>query len=288
MITTCPACASRRCGRRIVKNDLAIHACRACGTWFVADPPPSASLREIYREGYFTESLAQHADASTEAAAWRATRANARRRLRTLRRFAPHATHLLDVGCGTGGFLSVAREAYACEGIDISDEAVGIVRDKLGVPARSGDLLAMDLPEGAYDIVTLFDVIEHVPRPREMVQRVGKLLSTNGIVMLTTGDVDSLAFRVSPSHWHLMTPPEHLTFFSRTGIVRLIERAGLRVERVAHEPVGANVGYMADKIAQTVGGPARGLPMLMRLARLDRLDLDVNLLDVVTVVARRV
>ncbi len=287
MITACPACASRRCGRRFVKNGLAIHACRVCGTWFVADPPPPETLREIYREGYFTESLAQHAGTPAEAAAWRATQSNARRRLRTLRRIAPNARRLLDVGCGTGAFLSVARADYACEGVDISSEAVRVVRDELGVPARSGDLLTLDLPEAAYDVVTLFDVIEHVPRPAEVVGRVRELLAPDGVVMLTTGDVDSLAFRISPARWHLMTPPEHLTFFSRTGVVRLIERTGLRVERVAHEPVAANVGYMADKVALTLGGPARCLPWLARLARLDRLDVDVNLLDVVTVVARR-
>ena len=88
--------------------------------------------------------------------------------------------------------------------------------------------------------------------------------------------------------WHLMTPPEHLTFFSRTGLARMVGRCGLSVEHVSHRPVVANVGYIADKLAGVVGRPLGWLPRCVGALGLRGVDLDVNVLDVVTFVARRI
>ncbi len=287
MITHCPGCQTDRCSRLFVKNGYDIRSCRACGTWFVANPPSSDRLREIYREGYFTDRLAQDGADPLGAAAWRSAVTNARRRLTLIRRHAPRARRLLDVGCGTGAFLSVARSEYDCVGQDVSAEAAATVRERLGVPTHTGDLRTLDLPTGGFDVITAFDVVEHVPDPAEWLTALGRLLAPEGITLLTTGDTDSLACRLTGRWWHLMTPPEHLTFFSRAGLTQLTARAGLTVEHVAHQPVTANVGYMAAKLADVVGRPLRWLPHLVAACRLDTVDVDVNLLDVLTLVARR-
>jgi SAM-dependent methyltransferase len=270
-----------------VKNGHHIRACRACGTWFVADPPGADALRAIYGHAYFTERLAQHDTDSLAAVAWCAAVANARRRLRRIRRDAPEARRLLDVGCGTGAFLSVARHAYACCGVDVSAEAVAVVREDLDVDVLAGDLATVDLPAGSFDVVTLFDAIEHVPDPHGVLVAARRLLSPRGILIVTTGDTDSLICRLTGKRWHLMTPPEHLTFFSKTGLARLVTRCGMTVRSVAHEPVTANVGYMARKLAAVVGRPLGWLPWFAATSGLARLDVDVNLLDVVTLVAHR-
>lgn len=287
MTRTCPACLHARCGRLFRKNGWEIRGCRACGTWFVADPPPSERLREIYRERYFTEQLAQHSRDERGAAAQRAAVANGRRRLRLLRRLAPKARTILDVGCGTGAFLLAARNEYDVTGVDVSEEAVAVVREHLGLTAHAGDVRTLDLPEESLDVVTLFDAIEHVPKPEGTLRRVRELLAPRGLVVITTGDTDSLVCRISGKRWHLMTPPEHVTFFSRAGLTTMLERCGLSPIHVSHPPVVANVGYMADKLADTLGGPMRVLPPLSNALGIARIDVDVNLLDVVTVVARR-
>jgi SAM-dependent methyltransferase len=183
--------------------------------------------------------------------------------------------------------LSIARDVYDCFGVDVSDEAVEVLRQRLGVPARAGDVRSLDLPEASFDVVTMFDVIEHVREPGEVLAAVGRFLAPHGVVMLTTGDVDSLICRLSGRWWHLMTPPEHLSFFSGRGIVRLAERCGLEVRRLSHEPVSANLAYIAHKLADVAGGPTRWLPAAVSVLHLDAVDVDVNLLDVMTVVARR-
>ncbi|MBN1347550.1 MAG: class I SAM-dependent methyltransferase [Phycisphaerae bacterium] len=285
MISHCPACRSDRWSRRFTKNGWRIRACRACGSWFVANPPTDDRLREIYRQEYFTEYLAQHAQ-EEEAAAWRAAVANARRRLALIRRYAPRARTLLDVGCGTGAFLSVAREAYECCGVDVSAEATAVVRDRLNVEAHAGDLRSRAPSLNPKDVICMLDVVEHVPDPADVLETVRTLLTRRGIILLTTGDTDSLVCRMTGRAWHLMTPPEHLTFFSKTGLIRMVERCGLSVEHVSHRPVAANIGYMAEKIAAVMGPPLRWLPRLTSLCALAKKDVDVNLLDVVTLIAR--
>lgn len=287
MIAHCPSCQTDRCSPLFVKNGCRIRSCRSCGTWFVADPPSAERLRDIYGPTYFAERLAQHASDAADAAAQRAATANARRRLALIRRSAPRGRRLLDVGCGTGTFLSVARESYQCCGVDVSAEAVAVVRERLGVEAYAGDLIGLDLPGGKFDVITLFDVIEHVLEPGAWMQAVRRLLAPRGVVVVTTGDTDSLACRLTGRWWHLMTPPEHLTFFSRRGLTEMMTRSGLAVEHVSHQPVAANVGYMAAKLADVVGWPTRWLPRAVSLLGLGAFDMNVNLLDVLTLVARR-
>ncbi len=287
MIRLCPSCRGNRSARRFVKGGWEVRACRACGTWFVANPPRAEDLRGIYGEAYFTERLAQHRADALRAAAWRAAVANGRRRLALIRRHAPRARRLLDVGCGTGAFLSVARDAYDCRGVDVSPEAAAVVRQRLGVTCHAGDLSALAPSLGQCDVVTMFDVIEHVADPSDVLATAVRMLTPRGIVVLTTGDVDSAIARMSGRWWHLMTPPEHLTFFSRTGLAQMAERCGLAVEHVSHRPVIANVGYIAAKLAGVVGRPLGWLPRCVGALGLDGVDVDVNVLDVVTLVARR-
>jgi len=253
----------------------------------VANPPPPEQLRGIYREEYFTERLAQHGRSGIEAAAWRSAVGNARRRMTLLRRFAPRGGRLLDVGCGTGAFLSVANSEYACSGVDVSAEAVAVVRHDLGIEAQSGDLRSLQMPRNHFDVITLFDVIEHVPEPDQLLVEVQHLLTPDGVCVMTTGDTDSLICRLTGRWWHLMTPPEHLTYFSRQGLLRMALRTGWTPLFAAHLPVMANVGYMATKLASVCGRPLSWLPWLVRACRLDDLDLGVNLLDVWTLVVKK-
>ncbi len=288
MIGVCPACQASACSHRMVKDGWVIRSCRACGTWFVANPPSAEQLRDLYGAAYFTERLAQHSEDDLRAIAWRSAVGNARERLALIRRYAPRARRLLDVGCGTGAFLHVAREAaYDCCGVDVSSEAVAVVRGRLGIEAHAGDLASLSLPSASFDVITLFDVVEHVPNPFQIAAEVCRLLVPGGAALLTTGDTDSLICRLSGRWWHLMTPPEHLTYFSRRGLARMMEAAGLSMRHSWHKPVTANIGYMAGKLAVVAGAPLSWLPRFVASCGLAERDVAVNLLDVVTMLARK-
>ena len=143
----------------------------------------------------------------------------------------PHGPHgrLLEVGCAYGFFMDVAQKHWDVEGIDVSEAAINDARGRHGPRVTCGDLLSAPLEFGGYDWVVAWDVIEHVDRPRDYLQRMGQLLRPGGHLALTTGDLGSLAARLMGRRWRLLTPPSHLTYFTRKGIRTALRQAGLKV-----------------------------------------------------------
>jgi SAM-dependent methyltransferase len=134
---------------------------------------------------------------------------------------------LLDVGCAYGFTLEVARErGWTVQGIEPAQAVGARVAERLGVPV-AGDLTAAALPTGSFDAVTLWDVIEHLPDPRATLGEVRRILRPGGLCSVVTPDVGSLAARVLGSRWEeKQKMPEHIYFFSRRSLTRLLDEAG--------------------------------------------------------------
>ena len=81
---------------------------------------------------------------------------------------------------------------------------------------------------GIMDVIVLLDVIEHLPSPRDTLALCARHLAPGGIIVITTGDFGSLSARLAGARWRLMTPPQHLWFFTRESIERMAGSLGLR------------------------------------------------------------
>jgi hypothetical protein len=127
----------------------------------------------------------------------------------------------------------------------------------------------------------MWDYIEHALDPRGDLERARDLLEANGVLALSTGDVDSLVARVSSSRWHLLTPRHHNFFFSASTLSRLLATAGFGLVWSGHPGARYSLAHIAHKSL-----PA---PVAERVARsrLARRSVPVNLFDIVTVVARK-
>lgn len=188
------------------------------------------------------------------------------------------AGRLLEVGCATGGFLACARSRFEVQGVDVSAFAVAEAREK-GLDVRQGDVESAPGLEGPFDAAALFDTIEHLPAPRAALLRVSELLRPGGVVVLSTGDASSLVARASGRRWRLMTPPQHLWFFTRASMEALLARAGFEVLSITHAWRRVPVSLIWYQLFR---GAARPLP-----SWLGRALVPVNLFDTMTVVARR-
>ncbi len=225
----CPVCGAPDPSPLFAKDGYSMVECRGCGAVFVGEDPASIDFGALYGESYYTGgSDAVFADYVGQEAA---RRAQARRKLMTLRWLPPRVARRgrwLDVGCAAGFFLAEARAFYEVQGVELSAWSSAYARDRLGLPVITGTLPDAKLPADHYDVVTLWDVIEHVPDPVPLLAEAARVLKPGGRLVLTTGDWGSRYAQAKGADWHLMTPPWHLTMFSRATLSTAALRAGLR------------------------------------------------------------
>jgi SAM-dependent methyltransferase len=224
----CPVCGAPDPSPRFAKDGYSMVECRGCGAVFVGEDPATIDFGALYGESYYTGgSDAVFADYVGQEAA---RRAQARRKLALLRWLPPRVARrgrLLDVGCAAGFFLAEARRFYEVQGVELSAWSSAYARDRLGLPVITGTLPDAKLPADDYDVVTLWDVIEHVPDPVPLLAESARVLRPGGRLVLTTGDWGSRYAQAKGADWHLMTPPWHLTMFSRATLAIAARRAGL-------------------------------------------------------------
>jgi len=146
------------------------------------------------------------------------------RTVQRIRRFKPTG-RLLEIGCAYGFFLEAASRYYQAVGIEVSEHAARIAQDS-GFDVRITCLEDAGFADHSFDIAVMLDTIEHLPRPRRTLKEVFHILAPSGAVLITTGDVSSLHARIMGSRWRLLTPPQHVFFFSRYTLCKLLRGLG--------------------------------------------------------------
>ena len=213
--------------------------CGACGHMQLARMPSDAELEAAYAE-------AASADYVDEEAGQRET---ARRMLARIEAHAPRREAILDLGCWVGFLLAEARERGWNEqvGIEPSQFASSYARDRLGLDVRTDDLLTAPLPERHFDAVVLGDVIEHLPRPGEALDRIASLLAPGGVAWFALPDAGSRLARTLGARWWSVIPT-HVQYFTRGSIRTLLERHGFSVLETATAPKAFSVEYYLSRI----------------------------------------
>jgi SAM-dependent methyltransferase len=213
--------------------------CADCGHMQLARMPSDAELASAYADA------ASDAYVDEEAG----QRETARRMLARIEAHAPQRGAILDLGCWVGFLLAEARERGWSEqvGIEPSAYASGYARDRLGLDVRTGDLFAAPLPEHHFDAVVLGDVIEHLPRPGEALDRIASLLAPGGVAWFALPDAGSRVARaLGPRWWSVI--PTHVQYFTRGSIATLLERHGFSVLETATAPKAFSVEYYLSRL----------------------------------------
>lgn len=138
----------------------------------------------------------------------------------------PGRGRLLDVGTAAGAFLKAARDdGWDVTGIEPNAWLADWGRQRYGVPIHVGSIDDVDLPAGAFDVVTLWDVIEHTPDPLHVLGRVQRLLKPGGLLIVNYPDIGSWIARVMGRRWPFLSSV-HLYYFTRGTIRAALDRAG--------------------------------------------------------------
>jgi 2-polyprenyl-3-methyl-5-hydroxy-6-metoxy-1,4-benzoquinol methylase len=203
-----------------VKHGIDIYTCAVCGC-IMADVD---FVHEQYEnDDYYTMAFKTKAEAEAHwGFRWRHI-------LRTLQRYTPLGVRLLDVGAGNGYFVHLASTEFGmrAEGVEISQAEVAYARRMFGVSLKRTELRDITLQ---YDVVTSFNVIEHVTAPGALLDEMSQKLRAGGYLALTTPSPACIHRRVKGlQQWGMVHPPHHINLFTREALTKLVERAGFEV-----------------------------------------------------------
>ncbi|QDU61607.1 Ubiquinone biosynthesis O-methyltransferase [Planctomycetes bacterium Pan216] len=164
-----------------------------------------------------------------------------RRRLRPLidPRFVPvHGEgRLLDIGCGNGHYLARMRQlGWDATGIDRSPRAIEKAHEAGETATFVTDFPGADVPAGPFDLITSWEVLEHLDRPRLALREARGLLAVDGRIMMSVPNQDGWAAKHFGPAWAGLDLPRHLSHFTAGSLVKMFELEGLRVRKVLTAP----------------------------------------------------
>jgi ubiquinone/menaquinone biosynthesis C-methylase UbiE len=199
----------------------------------------------------------------------------------------PNGRPLLDVGCYTGVFVEIAaRHGWDAWGLEPSHWAVEQARAR-GLHVVQGTLDTAELPEAGFDVVTMWDVIEHLTDPRRALQRSHRLLKPGGLLVVHTIDIESPFARLMGARWPWLMEM-HIYYFSRRTLRAMLEKCGFQV--LSDRPQGRylRLGYLMSRVGALVPLVGRPAEWLVTKLGLRGLGVPVNLGDLFTAYAVKV
>ncbi|MCW2362330.1 MULTISPECIES: class I SAM-dependent methyltransferase [Sphingobium] len=182
---------------------------------------------------------------------------------------------MLDVGCGSGGFLrSIVEAGWSAVGIDFDEQAVAVASQVRGAQVFATDIFDPRFDGKKFDGILLDNVIEHVPEPGRTIARCSELLAPGGRLVMITPNVDALGHRHFGEHWRGLETPRHLHLFTRRALRKLAVSNGLRSAKVFAKPSSRQFNFMvgaSEEIMRTRGLRTRRWPVAKRLLRVKSL-----------------
>lgn len=134
---------------------------------------------------------------------------------------------ILDIGCFTGDFLVLMKEAGAdVYGLELQRDAVKIANKKLNGRVKIADVMTDVFPKTRFDVITLLGIVEHVTNPVKLIKRSTALLKKGGILMIQTPNSSSLLSRLTRQLWPPYEPVEHVHLFSRKSLTNVLRDLG--------------------------------------------------------------
>lgn len=261
-----------------MKSGFEIWRCDACGVGWTAiggDFDPAAIYSEDYFEGGRGDGYADYG--STEKVLRREFRAV----LGKLARVRPLSGKLVEIGSAYGYFLLEAQRYFETCGIEVSPSAVEYARSR-GAQCVQGEVSDSLLdPCGPIDVAVMLDVIEHLPSPREVLSKLHAHMRPGGHLVITTGDWGSAYSRLAGKSWRLMTPPQHLFFFTRKSMCEMLRAAGFKVVSLTRPTKLVPVSLILFQLGRLI----RNKPFAVR--GLSGAGIPVNLFDSMRVIAER-
>jgi SAM-dependent methyltransferase len=233
----CAVCGGAKTDRLYAKSGYAIGRCAQCGLIYANPRAPEAAILGRYSSDYFWKEYLPSlgvVDGTFDLTRFDARHASV---LKMIADEAP-GRRLLEVGCGAGFFLkAAARGGWHVEGIELSTEASRFAMERLELPIRRERAEDAAIEPASFDAAAMFDVIEHLFDPRAVLAAIARALAPGGTLVISTPNIDAASRYLLGRDWAVLSPLEHVYYFSEDSLRRLLEATGFSGVRFVREHV---------------------------------------------------
>jgi 2-polyprenyl-3-methyl-5-hydroxy-6-metoxy-1,4-benzoquinol methylase len=227
----CPACRTSAIKPLVEIRYFKYDRCNDCGFVFANPAPSDRTASEFYNSDFYGNyrileeetiqkqpyfSISSYTDLH-RLAGWLNCEKSAR---------------ILDFGCGPASFIALLRDEFGfqnVEGLELNEYSAGVAERSYGIKLA---LAIEQLKHKTYDVIILFEVIEHLTNPDEAISLCNGLLEPGGLLFITTPSVRNIPCRFFPSHCGHYTGPSHVSLFTEEAMSRLLFRFNIKVERL--------------------------------------------------------
>lgn len=218
----CPVCFSAEVGSLAQLGGQVVRVCRRCRCRFFSgfasreegDEIPLARVAEVQR------AVAAPLDPAEERTCLRRTT--------FLMRYLPPRARVLEIGAGSGKLGGILSREFDYVGIDLSDRSCREARAR-GVEVYRARLTSFVNTGAPFDAVAMFGVLEKMEDPQDALAKVSELLRPGGMIVIVTPDTESLLCSMSGRRWFAYDTPDGAIFYSRSGLIELLERSGYEI-----------------------------------------------------------
>ncbi|MEO0479325.1 MAG: class I SAM-dependent methyltransferase [Planctomycetota bacterium] len=294
-IESCQLCGQTEFTEMFRDEPYSVRICKDCGFVYVTPRLDDEALKEVYGATYWESDKPREQGYANYAADADLYLKTFRRRARLVERFLPgygnRSARILDVGCAAGFFLQVMHErghdVRGCElSAAIARHAVEVLGEERVHVGFLHEVAGTErFPKGHFDLVTMWDVLEHVPDPQALLHEVKEMLAPGGHLLLETQNVQSRFAKFVGKKWHHFKHEEHIYHFDPKTIRKILDDCGYEVVHQGPRFGGkfVSLGFIAERAGRL--HPALST-LLKPLELVRRANVYLNFRDEMIVVAR--
>lgn len=209
---------------RFTKELFHVVCCSNCKLIYLNPRPNKEHLQNYYPQQY-----EPHHVPLTVSGKWHQHRMR-QIQLDYVEKYHLHRGTLLDIGCATGEFLAAASErGWLVKGIELVEDAAQIARSTYGFSVVTGEVEMVLTENNTFDVITLWDVFEHLTNPRQVLQQCFTALKPEGKLVIAIPNLDSFDRYLFGKDWVGWEVPRHLYFFSKDTLIHILDDTGFNL-----------------------------------------------------------
>jgi SAM-dependent methyltransferase len=206
------------------RNKFHLIECNSCGLVSIHPIPSDQKLSEYYRKEYYAlpeKGIVGYLERKLNEAVFRTD-------LKHIERHSKRGK-LLDIGSGNGYFLKFAKENnWQTLGVEMSPDASKYAREQK-LEILNNSIEDVHLPKNEFEVITMFNVLEHMTNLNSILKKVRDSLKPNGLLVIEVPNIESLQKKVFKNYWCHLDVPRHIFHFKRKSFLRLVGKSGFNV-----------------------------------------------------------